>query len=312
MKIILVIIHFSDSSLVNLIAKNFKLLLSSSVHNFYLNIPKYFSISLIIGLVSLIIGIYFEFSYEIIFVIAILISIIASGVAIYPHWNKPVFVTKKSDDINASKQNKSELMISVSATLYAVLAGLSLVITIEFVFQSIIDDLNSLDMSILLLSHETLQNIIFSNSIEILIAVGFLSTAIPFYHGAMVYLSDKSRNIEIETDGGLIFHFSVLFIEAILLIGIASSLSSLTMVVTLLILLQVFDAFWIIFGQKTENKPPLGWLALNLGFSSALIFSLHLNSIPESIYLFFGISLVRMIIDYVGFKKIYMDKTEIS
>jgi hypothetical protein len=81
--------------------------------------------------------------------------------------------------------------------------------------------------------------------------------------------------------------------------------------VTLLILLQIFDAFWIIVGQKTENKPPLGWLALNLGFSSALILSLHVNSIPESLYLFVIISIIRMIVDYIGFSKIYLDETEI-
>ncbi len=282
------------------------------------SIPKYFSISLIVGLISLVIGLHFEFTYEIIFIGTILISVVTSGIAISAFWNKPIFRDAKSingklvdEGKNRSKETSSVLMISVSASLYAVLAGLSLVITTEFVFGSIIDKLESLEIDMFLISHETFHDIVFSNSNEILIAIAFLSTAIPFYHGAMVYISDKSRNIEIESNKGLVFHFSVLFIESILLIGIASSLASLTIVITLLILLQVVDSFWIILGQKTKNRPPLGWLGLNLGFSAVLIYSLHINSIPESLYFFVGFSIVRMIIDYVGFRNVYSYKTRV-
>lgn len=177
----------------------------------FLKISKRFSIALWLGFISLVIGMYFEFSNEIIFQIGIALSIILCGVALSVYWNKPIMIEKKTPPTTAdglsSAFQKSELMISVSAALYAILAGLSIAKTMEFAFEAIIDNFDNFGSEIQLISSDTMYQILSSHANEILMASAFLITAIPFYHGAMVYLSDKSRNIELESTQGLAFHF---------------------------------------------------------------------------------------------------------
>ncbi len=264
---------------------------------------KQFSIILLVGLVLLIIAWIFEFRNEVVFFVCSIGAILSSGVAITKQWKKPLDIERNLSE-NQSFERPT-LMISVSAALYAVLAGFAVVTALNYTFTRLVESLRELESDISLISIETMNEAISNNVNELIMAGVFLSTAVPFYHGAMVYLSDKSRNVDIETKGGLAFHFFILFIQAVLLLGIANSLESITFVITLLIALMVIDSFWIIFGQRTKNKPPLGWLCLNLGFTAAIIISLHLNAVPLSLYMLFAASILRSVFDYLGFREVY-------
>src|SRR3989442_89027 len=224
-----------------------------------------------------------------------IITIIAGAVSIRPFWNQPIVEPKEPKE-------KSALLVSVSGALYAVIAGFAIKNATEFVLNHFIDSKLMLDSS-----KDYFMRIFDALWItpEAKMGIIFLIMAIPFYHGAMIFLSDKSRK-EDEGAKGLTWHFGILFIQAIIFLSVSFALKSFEFVVVLLIFLMLIDSIWIIGGQKTKNKPPIGWLSLNLCFTGALFLSLYNISVIDSLNLLFLSTLFRTAVDYVGFKNIYM------
>ncbi len=253
-----------------------------------------------IGLISIIIGYFFEFIFESIFYFALILTIILSSIAIIPHWRND-----HPDPMSSEGSHSNQFSITVFTGLYAVMGALAITKTVEFTFTKIISSLNPELVSQTLLSQEIIWNAIQINYSNIILTIIFLVTAIPFYHGAMSYLSNRLEQDKQKPSHETAFHFSVLFFQAIIFLGIAFSLESITFVVTLLIGLMILDSVWIIIGQKTMSKPKQGWLCLNLAFTSGLLLILHSNEFHMIISLLLVITIIRSVVDYVGFPTVY-------
>ncbi len=72
---------------------------------------------------------------------------------------------------------------------------------------------------------------------------------------------------------------------------------------------MIADSAWVILGQETLRKPPLGWLPLNLGFTTALFLTIHPGWNPDiSAPILAIICIIRTLIDYFGFHDLYFPK----
>jgi len=265
-------------------------------------IRRYYGL-LISGLILLIIGLLFGTIYPSLLWITSVFVFIICGVGISSYW-------KKISEDKSERTDSTQVTVYISAGLYGIIAGFAIKNVIESTITGIIgevtqsfEDTTSAEFSQILLSLQ-------QNPYEILMLAVFLATAIPFYHGAMIFLSEKSHK-KPETPSGMISHFGCLFIQAIIFLTISIVLQNFVLVVFLLIILMIVDSVWIVLSQYTLRKPPLGWLASNLAFTTALLLTVHLSwNLDSSAFILALICISRTIIDYVGFTEVYFPKKE--
>ena len=262
-----------------------------------MSIKQYYGL-LVSGLILLIIGLLLgTINPSLLWITSVFIFIICS-VGIRSYW-------KKISEDEAKESVSPQVTVYISAGLYGIIAGFAIKNVIESTIKGIIgevtksfEDTASAEFSQILLSLQ-------QSPYEILMLTVFLATAIPFYHGAMIFLSEKSHK-KPETPIGMISHFGSLFIQAIIFLTISIVLQNFVLVVFSLIILMIVDSAWIILSQKTLRKPPLGWLASNLGFTTALLLTVHLSwNLDSSAFILALICITRTVIDYAGFQEVY-------
>jgi hypothetical protein len=229
-----------------------------------------------------------------------------SSIAIRPHWNHKVDKMKEDESTN-----NSAVMIAVTSALYAVIAGFAIKNALSNTFDGIIHQIQnhfpSSTYPIEGASFSVIINSLSNSQYEIWMGVVFLTTAIPFYHGAMIFLSDKSGIKRLTTYKDVVIHFIPLFVQSIIFLALSLSLQSLMFSVMMLILLAIVDSLWIIIGQKSERRPPMGWLCINIGFVATLFLTTYHGWNPTSSSMYLGIiCIVRTMIDYAGFKDMYI------
>lgn len=230
---------------------------------------------------------------------AAFVTIILCGVAIIPLWNK----VEPRKDIEGKKI--APFFVTVTSALYAIIGGFAITEALKHAFLGFGAEL---EFTSLIISFETLIPV-YSELVRLksqfLIVLVFLVIAIPFYHGAMMYLVRTRELMASESKKGQLFHFGFLFTQAIIFLGIGISLGSLPTLIFLISFLMVIDSIWILVGKWTNNPPPFGWLCLNLGFFASIILINfpYWPFGPLEMLLIFAIS--RTIIDYVGFEEIY-------
>ncbi|AJZ75118.2 hypothetical protein SU86_000500 [Candidatus Nitrosotenuis cloacae] len=233
---------------------------------------------------------------------------ICSGVSLYK-------IPKKSSDETPiesdPEKNKSNLIAVVSASLYGVIAGFSIKTSLDKTFEQVIGRLNDLHAAsghITETSFRTLLLAITDTHYEIFMAIAFISTAIPFYHGAMIFLSEKSKMGAISNLRQLGYHFGFLFLQSIILLGISLSLESFLFSIVMFVLLMLVDSLWVIIGQrKHQGAPPLGWLCLNVGFTAILFMLLYEGWDPKvSVTYLWIVCLGRTALDYALFRDMYV------
>lgn len=259
-------------------------------------------ILIILGVIFLIFGLSnrlveplsFYFSMIIVIVIGIIVIIIT-----------PTTTSSSSDSPKSESpdSDRPTLLMNVNVALYAIIAGFAITNSMRFIFDEVKKELPQ-TVNHSSTSYSVIFEAMYHSQYEIVISAIFLLTAIPFYHGAMVFLSDKSRTIEKENSKSLTIHFLVLFTQSIIFLAVSYTLVSIKLVVALFVGLMIIDSIWIIWGQTTKSKPPLGWLGLNLIFTSFLFISIYQLYIePEIMLLIFCI--IRTGLDYFIFKHMY-------
>lgn len=209
---------------------------------------------------------------------------------------------------SGDSNNEPRFFVYVSSTLYAVIAGFAITTAITFAFFKFGEDI---EIFPLFITFELVNLLIVETmnlSDQFLMMIIFLATAIPFYHGAMRFLTRRSNIISQENLYGQIIHFVGLFSQAIIFLGISLVLTSLPAVITLIILLLIVDSAWILLGQKTNHRPPIGWLSLNIAFFA----SINLISYPMwsdyALPILAGFAIIRSFFDYIIFHEIFFDK----
>ena len=215
-----------------------------------------------------------------------------------------------SNDEKETTTGNSTIMIAVTSALYAVIGGFAIKTALGNTFDGIIHQIQNHfppNSPIEGASYPIIMDSLSKSQYEIWMGVVFLITAIPFYHGAMIFLSDKSGIKRLTTPKEVLIHFIPLFGQSIIFLAISMSIQSFMFSVMMLILLAIVDSIWIIAGQKSETKPPIGWLCINIGFVSALFLTIPLGWIPSSSSAYLGIiCIARTAIDYAGFKDMYI------
>lgn len=207
-----------------------------------------------------------------------------------------------TNETTSASRERPIVLMTVNAALYGVIAGFAITTTMRFVFDKI---QGGIGFDISVASLQQIFDSIFTNPNSVLMGFVFLATAIPFYHGSMIFLSDKSKTIEIESARGRALHFTVLFFQAIIFLSTSFALESFKLVIALFVFLMIVDSIWIIWARLgTKSKPPLGWLGSNLSFTAALLF-IPYQSWFEPISLLAVASGFRTVVDYVGFRKMY-------
>jgi len=135
-----------------------------------------------------------------------------------------------------------KLTLTICHGLYGIIAGFAIKTAIESTVSGVIDKIT---MTVEDTASTQLSHIIMSleqNTYEVLMFVVFLATAIPFYHGAMIFLSKESHQ-KPERARGMMLHFGCLFIQAIIFLTVSLVLQTFVLVVILLILLMIIDSF---------------------------------------------------------------------
>ena len=252
------------------------------------------------GLVILVIAFFFRTTTPFLIGASLVIFVIC-GVGISSYWRKP------SVDI-AAKSDLTQITVYISAGLYGIIAGFAIKNAIESTIEGIIDPIT---LSLVDTSSTKLSQIftgLVQNPYEISMFFVFILTAIPFYHGAMIFLSKESRE-KPEPAKGMILHFGCLFIQAIIFLSISLVLQFFILVILLLILLMIVDSVWIILSQRTLHKPPLVWLSTNLAFTTALILVIYPGWNPDYSAPFLAFAcLIRTLVDYLGSPEVYFPK----
>lgn len=235
--------------------------------------------------------------------VAIGAILVICAIGIISNWKKT------GEDISI-KTNLAQITVYISAGLYGIIAGFAIKNAIEITIMGTLNQIiHTLeDTASIKLSQFFIG--LGQGTYEISMFFAFLATAIPFYHGAMIFLSKESHQ-EPEASKAIALHFGCLFIQAIIFLSISLVLQYFLLVILLLILLMIIDSIWIILGQKTKHKPPLGWLSSNLAFTAVLFLIIYLNWDPNDSALFLLFTcLIRTVVDYVGFTKVYFPKNE--
>ena len=251
-----------------------------------------------LGVVLLSIGLFFaETIPSVLWIFSVFIFAICS-VGIASCW-------RKSSQDEAKVVKSTQLPVYISAGLYGIIAGFAIKNAVEHTISGIVGRMT--------LSYEDTVSTTFSHIIsnllqspyEISLFFVFLLTAIPFYHGAMIFLSEASHK-KPQTPKGIIIHFGCLFIQAIIFLSISFVLPNYLLVIFLFIILMIFDSVWIMISRITLRKPPLGWLPSNLFFTTALFLIIYVNWDPTSSAIILAvICLIRTLVDYFAFKDEY-------
>lgn len=209
---------------------------------------------------------------------------------------------------SGDSSKEPRFFVYVSTTLYAIIAGFAITTAITFAFKGFGKDIEIFPLFITFELVNLLIDETMNLSDQFWMLTIFLATAIPFYHGAMRFLTRRSDIISQEKLPGQIIHFVGLFTQAIIFLGISLVLTSLPAVITLIILLLIVDSAWIILGQKTNHHPPIGWLSLNIAFFA----SINLISYPMwadyALPILAGFAIARSSFDYFVFHEIFFDK----
>ena len=236
----------------------------------------------------------------------ILLSFLIIGIctgSIIPLWNKV-----ESPKVLEDSDKKQGVFIFVSTALYGIIAGFAITNAITHAFTGFGSEIQIFPLFITFELIEKFIDETIRLSDQFAITMVFLATSIPFYHGAMRYLIRYPDIISSEGRRGQIIHFGGLFTQAIIFLGIALVLSSLSAVITLIIILLIVDSAWILLGHFTNHPPPKGWLSLNIAFFA----SINLISYPmwseHALLILMGFAIIRSIIDYCGFQEIFFDK----
>jgi len=268
-----------------------------------LNNKKISYVLLPIAFGVLLLGLSLDNFYPNVLFLSAFVTIFLCGIAIVPLWNQ---VERKGDELNNEKKREiTPVFVTVTSALYAVIGGFAVTKAVGYPFGYFGDGLEVTNLEVTLDTLIPLLDELVRLKDKFLIMGVFLVTAIPFYHGAMMYLIRTPTIIVTESKQGQLFHFGFLFTQSMIFLGIALSLDSFPSILLLIGFLMVVDSVWIIFGQLTNIKPPVGWLCLNLGFfASIILISLPLWPFrPIEMLLFFAIG--RTVIDYFGFKAIF-------
>ncbi len=259
---------------------------------------------LIFGFVLIIIGFAFRQTVEV-YEGFMIFAIVISGIALLGP------IHERRNDSN--EKNKFFIMI-VASSLYAVIAGLAL----KTVFDSTFTKKIMMEVSVVLnqtsehaanASLHTLLVAIQNSQYHVLMMFSFIVTAVPFYHGAMIFLSEHVK-LDNKSNSPLFYNFGFLFLQSIVLLGLAFSLESFLLSIGMLVLLMVISSLWVIIitkKMKTGGSPPLGWLCLNLGFSAALFLITYDGWTAEtSSWYLAAVCSVRTFVDYVLFRSMYV------
>lgn len=281
------------------------------------------------GFIILLWGLLFWHYQPLVVIFCLVITIILSGIGISRYWRKE-FKNETNEEVSNQNQSLkvqipklfnlvkkiregSPLFLSISATLYAVIAGFAIIIMLRFAFEGIIDDLKVItNYNIVNATHSSISLAIERSWYEIIISGAFLATVIPFYHGAMLFLSDKSHILQEEESHKLARHFFALFIQSIIFLGVALSLGSFIFVIILFIALMFVDTVWVLITQTADKHPPVGWIFLNLGFTASLFLIIYPEEISAvtSTALLLITCVIRTTIDYVVFDQYFFEKTK--
>lgn len=260
-----------------------------------------------IAIFLIITGIFLRSVNSFFFLGCMLAAITISGISIKTHWNYKMIISNEEKETTTGN---STVMIAVTSALYAVIGGFAIKTALGNTFDGIINQIQNhfpQHSPIEGASFAIIMDSLSKSQYEIWMGVVFLVTAIPFYHGAMIFLSDKSGIKRLTTPKEVLIHFIPLFGQSIIFLALSMSLQSFMFSVMMLILLAIVDSLWIIIGQKSEARPPIGWLCINIGFVSSLFLTIHQGWIPSSSSMYLGIiCILRTAIDYMGFRDMYI------
>lgn len=285
-----------------------------------------FSVLCGLALLFLLIGIQIQYHVKDGILIFGLVSIVLSAVSVVLFKRAVIELPKNTEEFGDPKQkditnmikklleknlDKFPLIVTVNAAIYAVIAGFAIKTTLENVFHPINVEIGTTES---IASLQEILSAILIHEFQISVGVGLLITSIPFYHGAMIFLSEKSKVVlSNSSTKPMILHFSMLFLQAIIFLASALVVEHFKFVIAGLIALMVIDSLWILLARLGAGKPPpIGWLGLNVGFTSALIITLYdawavmnYDSVVSLGQIFLIICLGRTIADYTLFDFMY-------
>lgn len=150
---------------------------------------------------------------------------------------------------------------------------------------------------------ERIEELLFENAINIILLTSFFLVAIPFYHGATVFLSSRAAELIHERkQRQIFFYFIMLFTEATFLFLMGISVTSVEQFVIWLFVLMIVDLGWTLVAYliiRDEALPP-EWIHLDfLTIVFLLIFVfLYPSAVWFSPFTLFIVLLFRTLIDY--------------
>jgi hypothetical protein len=182
----------------------------------------------------------------------------------------------------------------IFSTIFAIVAGVAITHSLEK-FNEVLSNnslnefnINSTSLSQNRISEENILNpflkLKFSlDIIHTLILISFFIIAIPFYHSAAIFLSNKDLLYGIQGElKTIIFHFIILFLEVILLFFMAMNVNVIYLPITSnnighifqgnilfvfsLIMMMIAEVFWILIDPhlRKETIIPYRWAYVNL------------------------------------------------
>lgn len=257
-----------------------------------------------VAFLILMITLYLDKENHFLHLILLITTVCISAISIGIFWNYKDKGDENKNNNNGTPLNDLRIFISVTTALYAIIAGFAITEAVRYAFTDFGVQYNfpiliSIEIMDLLLKE------VIKLKDQFIITGIFLVTAIPFYHGAMMYLTNKGGIVASEKKIGQIIHFAGLFSQSIIFLGISVSLTSSPSVISLIALLLIVDSVWIIAGQFTKHRPPLGWLGLNILFVSLINLSHYPFGTEHALLMILIFASGRTIIDYLGFQKIF-------
>lgn len=155
-----------------------------------------------------------------------------------------------------------------------------------------------------------------------LLFLSFISTLIPFYHGALRHLDDayieNTGNIK---DGALILDFLLLFLHGIAFVILSLLLSNPSHFAWMITAVLVIDVGWAVFahfGSSRDGGEEWKWLLINLFISIPLGTSLYIFNVtlepyedPRKLALaIVSVCVVRTLLDYIFCWRFYFPEEE--
>lgn len=127
----------------------------------------------------------------------------------------------------------------------------------------------------------------------------FLVTLVPFYHGTQRFLDDEYRftTSKSSPSWGLLFDFSVLFVEACALVALASASGSPDHFAKRLAVLLIIDIVWIIAGTGFVRRKGWSpkWAKVNI---PTLVAVAILTAVGPSAVWLLPLAAARTVVDY--------------